>query len=97
MTRRDRYLLSKYGITEAEYDKLVDAGGGGCWVCGHHPTGRSLHVDHNHKERNSRKSVRGLLDWRCNAGLARFSDDPARLRAAANYLESNTAQEVLDA
>lgn len=39
------------------------------------------------REFAKKESVRGLLCFPCNAGLRKFSDDPARLRAAAKYLE----------
>ena len=40
------------------------------------------------KQKLLRASVRGLLSYNMNAGLQKFSDDPALLRAAADYLEN---------
>lgn len=34
-----------------------------------------------------RRSVRGLICWPCNRAIRAFSDDPVKLRAAAEYLE----------
>ena len=44
----DQRLRKVYGISLAEYGQLLEAGGGGCWVCSTKPTGRRLHVDHDH-------------------------------------------------
>lgn len=78
-------LKSLYGITDAEYDRLLESQGGRCAICRGLPYGRGkrLHVDHNHET----KMVRGLLCTGCNAGLGRFKDQPAVLRRAADYLE----------
>ena len=43
-------------------------------------------IDHNH----STGVVRGLLCAHCNTALGLMRDSPARLRAAANYLERNS-------
>lgn len=102
MSRRDAYLRRTYGITEAEYEKLLAVEYGGCWICGKKPKpgGRRLHVDHDHKLKG-REAVRGLLCWSCNRLLQRGSDDPYRLRDAASYLEDyldgKGPQEVLRA
>ena len=95
-SERERRLLKRYGITNDEYERLLLVREGCCWVCGKKPSGRRLHVDHDHKKKG-RASIRGLVCWACNSMLQRGRDDPAILRSAADYLESAKAQEVLDA
>ena len=80
--QRDRYLQDKYGITVEEYNVLLEAGKGSCWICGGKSGGKNLAVDHNH--RNGR--VRGLLCKRCNSVLARMMDDGELLWKAYDYL-----------
>jgi hypothetical protein len=88
---RDRHKAraKKYGITEEESRRLhaVEA----CQICGcgiPENSGRALNVDHCHVT----GAVRGVLCNRCNRGLGFFLDDPALLRAAADYLESAGAR-----
>jgi len=88
---RDRYLVRTYGITALDYDALLAAHDGTCWICGRPPKKRRLHVEHDHKTGR----VRGLACWHCNRGLQQYSDEPARLRAAADYLESDEADRIL--
>jgi hypothetical protein len=73
------YML---GITKAQYDAMVIAQNGACAIC-HEVTGRTLHLDHDHKT----NVVRGLLCESCNLGLGKFRDDPVAIRRAAEYLE----------
>jgi hypothetical protein len=80
---REGHLRRTFGLTQADYDELLAAQGGGCAVCGEPPPeGRSLHVDHDH----ATGRVRGLLCFRCNGGLGQFSDDPERLVTVIDYL-----------
>jgi hypothetical protein len=73
-----------YGITCAEYVERVAAQRGLCAICaGVNPAGHRLSVDHDH----ATGKVRGLLCHACNAGMGKLRDDPALLRAAADYLE----------
>ena len=66
---RDRYLRKKYGITQDEYEVLLNHNDGRCWACGKPPKeGRNLHVDHDHKTRK----VRALLCWACNQTLRSY-------------------------
>lgn len=85
--QRDLLLRSKYGITLAEYDWLVEQQEGRCAICLVDAPGRGSdiwHVDHDHDT----GEVRGLLCNRCNPGLGFFQDDPDRLELAARYLRT---------
>lgn len=75
-----------YGITREQYDTTVIAQNGVCAICRRHcSSGKRLSVDHHH----SSGRVRGLLCGRCNLGIGQLNDDPAQLRAAADYLEKS--------
>lgn len=76
-----------YGMTQDQFNEMLESQGGACAICGssewlgtkdHVP-----HVDHDHVT----GKVRGLLCGDCNLMLGKAKDDPARLRAAADYLE----------
>ncbi len=100
--QRDYDLLRKYGITVNEYEAMLAAQYGVCWICKEPPKKVRLAVDHKHvlrdkrqNPRDTRTRVRGLLCWGCNAALAKFKDDPERLRKAAEYIDTLPAQEIL--
>lgn len=85
-------LKHSYGISENEYQQMLDTQNGCCAICKRIETrvGRTgavlpLCVDHNH----TTGDIRGLLCSSCNQGLGFMQDDPDRFRAAANYLEGN--------
>lgn len=82
--REDR-LRKQWGKTLAWYDRVLEAQGGGCAICGASSSsdGSALAVDHDHETGD----IRGLLCAGCNRGLGFFKDDPERLRAAIRYLE----------
>lgn len=44
----DKRLQRAYGITLAEYNKMLDEQGGVCAICGKPPTNKRLHTDHDH-------------------------------------------------
>jgi hypothetical protein len=76
-----------YGLSRERFEALLAEQGGGCAIC--HTADwpgkdNRPHVDHDHATGN----VRGILCGGCNNGLGNFADDPARLRAAADYLEA---------
>lgn len=84
---RDRKsLVSSYGITLEDYDKMLSDQGGVCKICGgsnsESARKNSLYIDHDHVT----GVVRGLLCDRCNRGLGMFLDDPTRLLQAVSYL-----------
>lgn len=82
---RENALPRKYGITPADYDRLLEQQGGHCAICSTTPKpGKRLDVDHDH----ATNAVRGLVCRRHNMGMGYFADEPAALRAAADYLEA---------
>jgi hypothetical protein len=82
---KDQLLRSKFGLTLADYEAMLEAQGGVCAIClrPERKENKSLNVDHCH----STGIVRGLLCGPCNTGLGMFSDDPERIMAAISYLE----------
>ena len=89
--RRQKYP-KKFGITLEQYDEMLATQGGVCAVC-KQPEAvareQALAVDHDHQPGGR---VRGLLCNRCNRALGFFRDDPALLRAAADYLEAHAEE-----
>lgn len=81
----DRHLQEKFGITREDYLMMLAKQEGKCKICGTSETGKAKNfaVDHCH---NTNK-VRSLLCSTCNTGIGHLKDDPALLRAAANYLD----------
>jgi hypothetical protein len=89
LRQRAGHLMRKFGITIEQYDAMLDAQGGGCFICGRPPREDiSLHVDHDHLT----GKVRGILCFRCNNALADFQDNPSLLRKAACYLSTNSGE-----
>ncbi len=84
-------MLLNFGLTWDEYDMLLACQDHRCAICGGKPRKHALSVDHDHNT----GEVRGLLCSRCNHKLlGSANDDPARLRKAADYLETYGPREV---
>lgn len=87
--KRAGHNLRIYGITREQYDALLVEQDGACAICRQPETmtyrgqPKALSVDHDHET----SRVRGLLCAACNFALGKMQDNPARLRAAADYLE----------
>lgn len=68
-----------------------------CEICGDET---EMHVDHDHRccpgKYSCGECVAGFLCTNCNNGLGRFKDNPARLRAAAEYIERTRGVRVTD-
>lgn len=87
--------LRRYGLTPDSFAEMLAAQGGRCASCSDPLVTGKVHVDHDHACCPARRKatrmcgncVRGLLCPGCNTGLGMFKDSPARLRAAAEYLE----------
>lgn len=66
----------RYGLTPDEYAAMMSDP---CRICG----APSKHLDHDHVTGRARAA----LCHGCNMGLGFFKDDPALMRAAAEYIE----------
>ncbi len=88
---KNQNLKRQFKITIDQYEALLDAGNGVCWICRHPETTKkprseyvdSLHVDHCHVT----GVIRGLLCGKCNTGVGSFKHDIEILQAAIKYLE----------
>jgi hypothetical protein len=89
--------LSRFRMTVADYDRLLEAQGGGCASCGAPPPpDQRLHVDHDHACCDTRytcgQCVRGLLCLNCNAALGHVQDSKERLMNLIHYLSGTPDQ-----
>jgi len=89
LAAKDSELRSAFGIGLAEYGDMLVAQNGVCAICRNaekeerNDKRKALAVDHDHVT----GGIRGLLCSACNTGIGKFGDDPAILRAAADYLD----------
>lgn len=94
---RDVALRKQYGISEEEYNSLLNSQDNKCIICGFVPEilaekilgrgktsskNRYLVVDHCHETGR----IRGLLCFNCNVGLGNFRDKKENLKNAIEYL-----------
>ena len=81
----EKYSLKKYyGLTESDYNSLLDHQNGVCAICGNPDLIKdTLAVHHCHTS----GEVRGLLCSNCNLGIGNFNDDISRLESAIEYLK----------
>ena len=85
---RELKLRAAYGITIADFDRMLADQGGACAICRTtKPLGvGTFHVDHDH----ATNSIRGLLCHHCNIMLGNAGDSAERLRLGADYLDRHT-------
>jgi len=80
---RWRKVKFRYGITESQFAKLVEAQGGECPICKRAlGSGKSVHIDHDHLT----GLVRGILCASCNSMLGKIERNTGMLRRAQSYL-----------
>lgn len=77
---RDAYLRRTYGISQAQYDGMLERQRGVCAIRSR--LDDAFVVDHDHQS----GAVRGLLCNDCNRGLGLLGDDVDRLVNATMYL-----------
>lgn len=78
-------VLRRYGLSLADFDRLLEEQNNSCGLCGHVFDGKrgKIVVDHDHRT----GQVRGLLDKNCNSGLGLLGDDTSSVVNALLYLE----------
>lgn len=93
--QRERLLKHRYGMTLADFDRLLAEQGGVCGICKKTPAnGQQWHVDHDHHDGH----VAGILCPPCNWALSErmvlhggrmmyFRRDANWYRSAADYLD----------
>lgn len=66
---KDKRLRKTYGISLAEYNEMLKAQGGRCWICGRKAAARSLSVDHDHSYRYVKVGTAKVAEksWRATA------------------------------
>ena len=86
---RNWRLLQNYGITNQDYEQMLENQGFCCAGCGLHQNilEKKLHVDHNHVTGR----VRGLLCGNCNRALGLVKDNLETLVRLQEYLEKSNA------
>jgi recombination endonuclease VII len=82
------YFYRRYKLTRDAVDAMRTAQDDRCAICG---DPAPQHLDHDH----SIGAIRQLLCQRCNHGLGLFRDDPAVLRAAAEYVSFHSLSQHL--
>ena len=83
---------ARHGLQPAQIDGLLASQGGRCAICRTNNPGRvTWCVDHDHRHHPGTFGcplcIRGMLCTSCNILLANAKDNPAILRAAAEYLD----------
>lgn len=84
--KRKAQRIKKFGLTLEEFNQLLESQDGRCAICGFSDlTDPNFFpvVDHCHRTGH----VRQLLCMNCNMAIGQFKDNPALLRAAADYVE----------
>jgi len=86
---RNRRLMQEYGITNEDYEKMLEDQDFRCAGCGIHQneTDKKLHVDHCHDT----GVVRGILCGNCNRALGLVKDSQKTLLSLHAYLEKQNA------
>jgi len=79
-----RRKCNRYGITDRQYELMLQMKGGGCWICGALPKKRRLAIEHDH----ATGRVRGLACHNCNRHLIGKNNAGTARRVLA-YLEDN--------
>lgn len=82
-SQRNSKLITAYGITLDEYDRMYTKQNGCCFICKDDFEKFKLVIDHNHIT----GKVRSLLCSNCNTGLGMFKENKNTLLNAIKYID----------
>jgi hypothetical protein len=95
---RQAYKLQRYGLTQADFDRLLQLQDCACAMC-HEPfiEDQPVFIDHDHaccpgEKSSCGKCVRGLLDLSCNTTLGHIE---RRYEMARAYLDAPPGQSLI--
>ncbi len=84
---RNNGLKRSYGITNADFDRMIISQSGMCGLCGRpfdeRKKSTGAHIDHDH----ATNRLRSLIHNTCNLMLGCVDDDIETLEAAVEYLK----------
>lgn len=86
---RNCRLKREYGITQEEYEEMVQEQSGLCACCGKE---KPLIVDHDHQT----GAIRGLLCKICNVAIGNLGDSLQGLQRAVDYLRNHYERNSAD-
>lgn len=85
-------VLSKFGLTPEDYDRIVENQDSLCGLC-NLPLGLDAVVDHDHAccpgIDSCGECIRSIIHRKCNAVLGMADDSVGLLKSAIEYLERN--------
>ena len=86
---RNYNIKKRYGITQLQYNNILNEQSGKCAICGTSEIRRAkakyFNVDHNHKT----GKIRGLLCHDCNVLLGKLNDDIEMCKKVIEYLSKS--------
>lgn len=87
-SKRSYDLEKNYGITQEDYEVLLEKQNGVCAICKQNRPykGEFMCVDHDH----TTGAVRGILCSNCNKAIGLLQDSPDLLKSAIEYLIGRT-------
>lgn len=92
------YKLTRYGLTQQLFDRLLEAQQYACAMCGN-PFGEQqpIFIDHDHaccpdEKTSCGKCIRGLLDLTCNTALGHIE---GKYKLARAYLDNPPGQFIV--
>ena len=81
-----KYQLKKYGLTETDYENMLEQQGNKCAICNGSDFGeKGPTIDHCH----TTGQVRGILCGKCNKGIGLLNDDISIMNNAIDYLQNS--------